>query len=69
MVVFSIGIAVPAVRVISWRSPFLERTISGLSIGLLSIQLALSMLTLTLFASYDGSLVASEIPFRQAGFE
>ena len=47
----------------------LELTTSALSIALFSLQLALTITTLVLFASYDGSLVVNETSWREQGFE
>lgn len=40
-----------------------------LSVSILSIQLALTLLTLSLIAGYDGALVTSETSWRTAGYE
>ena len=51
------------------RLPPLEVATAALSIALFSLQLALTVTTLVLFASYDGSLVTSENSWREQGFE
>jgi hypothetical protein len=51
------------------RLSFVEIATAALAIMLLSVQLALTLMTLSLFAAFDGSLVASEKSFREVGFE
>lgn len=46
-----------------------EIATAGLTIILVSIQLALTLLTLSLFAAYDGALVSTETSFREQGYE
>ena len=51
------------------RFAYVEIATAGLTIALVSVQLALTLLTLSLFAAFDGSLVGTELSFRQQGFE
>ena len=52
-----------------WRLGGVEMATACLSVALFSVQLGLTLSTLSLFAAYDGSLVASENGWREAGFE
>lgn len=51
------------------RLSFVEIATAALTIMLVSVQLALTLMTLSLFAAFDGTLVASEKSFREVGFE
>ena len=51
------------------RLSFVEIATAALTVMLVSVQLALTLMTLSLFAAFDGSLVASEKSFREVGFE
>ena len=51
------------------RFAYVEIATAGLTIALVSVQLALTLVTLSLFAAFDGSLVGTELSFRQQGFE
>jgi hypothetical protein len=52
------------------RVTFIEKITASATIALLSVQLFLTLATVTLFASYDGSLVASaENTWREQGYE
>lgn len=51
------------------RIDVLERATCALTIALFSIQMALTVTTLVLFASYDGTLVTNENSWREQGFE
>ena len=61
--------AIVCLELIYIRCALLEQATAGLTIALLSVQLALTLLTLALFASYDGSFVGTTISFRETGFE
>lgn len=50
-------------------SEFLAAFTGALTVAVLSVQFALTLLTLSLIAGYDGELVTSEISWRTAGYE
>lgn len=49
------------------RLSHVEVATAGLAIALVSVQLALTLLTLSLFAAFDGSIVSTEGSFREQG--
>jgi len=51
------------------RLSFVEMATAALTIMLVSVQLALTLMTLSLFAAFDGTLVPSEKTFQEVGFE
>lgn len=49
------------------RFSHVETATAGLAVALVSVQLALTLLTLSLFAAFDGSIVSTEGSFREQG--